>query len=55
MRLETDAIGLTAVILVVLAHLLFGCVFLFRRRPPRTEEAKRAPAATFGIVLQCKA
>ena len=52
MRLETDAIGLTAVILVVLAYVLFGCVFVFRRRPPRTEEAKRAPAATFGIVLQ---
>ena len=52
MRLETDAIGLTAVILVVLAYVLFGCVFLFRRRPPRTEEAKRAPPATFGIRLQ---
>ena len=52
MRLETDAIGLAALILVVLAYVLFGGVFLFRRRPLRTEEAKRAPAATFGIVLQ---
>jgi protein-S-isoprenylcysteine O-methyltransferase Ste14 len=52
MRLETDAIGLTAVILVSLAYVLFGCVFLFRRRPPQTEEAKRAPSATLGIVLQ---
>jgi len=25
---------------------------LFRQRPPQTEENKRAPAATFGIVLQ---
>ena len=52
MRLEVDAIGLTAIILVSLAYLLFGCVFLFRRKPPQTEEAKRAPAATFGIALQ---
>ena len=52
MRLEIDAIGLTAVILVSLAYVLFGCVFLFRKRPPKAEEAKRAPAATLGIVLQ---
>jgi protein-S-isoprenylcysteine O-methyltransferase Ste14 len=52
MRLEIDAIGLTAVILVTLAYVLFGCVFVFRKRPPKAEEAKRAPAATFGIVLQ---
>jgi protein-S-isoprenylcysteine O-methyltransferase Ste14 len=52
MRLETDAIGLTALILLSLAYVLFGCVFLFRKKPPQTEEAKRAPAATFGIVLQ---
>ena len=52
MRFEIDAIGLTAVILVFLAYVLFGFVFLYRKRPPKTEEAKRAPAATLGIVLQ---
>lgn len=52
MRLEIDAIGLTAIILVFLAYVLFGCVFLFRKKPPKGEEAKRAPAASFGIVLQ---
>lgn len=52
MRPETDAIGLTAVIFVLLAYVLFGCVFLFRKKPPQTEEAKRASAATLGIVLQ---
>ena len=52
MRLETDAIGLTAVILVLLAYVLFGCVFLFRKKPPKSEEARRAPAATLGILLQ---
>ena len=52
MRLEIDAIGLTAVILVLFAYMLFGCVFLFRKKPPETQEAKRAPAATLGIALQ---
>ena len=52
MRFETDTIGLTAIILVLLAYDLFGCVFLFRKKPPQTEVAKRAPAATSGIVLQ---
>lgn len=52
MRLQTDAIGLTAVILVLLAYVVFGFAFLFRKKPPQTEEAKRARAATFGILLQ---
>jgi protein-S-isoprenylcysteine O-methyltransferase Ste14 len=52
MRLETDAIGLATLILVLLAYLLFGSIFLFRKKPPQTEEAKRAPAATLGIALQ---
>jgi protein-S-isoprenylcysteine O-methyltransferase Ste14 len=52
MRLVTDATGLSAVILALLAYVLFGCVFLFRKKPPRSEEAKRASASTLGIVLQ---
>ena len=52
MKLETDAIGLTAVILVLLAYVLFGCVFVFRKKPAQTEEARRAPSSTLGIVLQ---
>ena len=52
MRLQTDAIGVTALVLVMLAYVAFGCVFVFRKKPLQTEEAKRAPAATFGIVLQ---
>jgi protein-S-isoprenylcysteine O-methyltransferase Ste14 len=52
MPLETDPIGLTAIISVLLSYVVFGCVFLFRKKPPRTEEARRARAATFGIVLQ---
>lgn len=53
MRLETDAVGLTTVILVLLAYVLFGCVFLFRKKPPQTEEAKRAPRQLSGLC--CKA
>jgi len=52
MRLETDVIGLTVLILLLLAYVLFGCAFLFRKKPPQTEEARRAPASTLGIVLQ---
>jgi len=52
MQLQSDPIGGIAVILVLLAYVVFGCVFLFRKKPPQTEDAKRAPAATFGIVLQ---
>ena len=52
MRLQTDGIGVTAVLLVLLAYVLFGCAFLFRKKPPQTEEAKRARSATFGILLQ---
>ena len=52
MRFETDTIGLTALILLLLAYVLFGGAFLFRKKPPRTEEVKRAPAATCGIALQ---
>jgi hypothetical protein len=52
MRFETDWIRATAVILILLAYVLFDCVFLFRKKPPQTEETKRAPASTLSIVLQ---
>jgi protein-S-isoprenylcysteine O-methyltransferase Ste14 len=52
MRLQTDLLGLVTLILVLLAYVLFGCLFLFRKKPPQAQEAKRAPGATLGIVLQ---
>ncbi|HKE29719.1 MAG TPA: isoprenylcysteine carboxylmethyltransferase family protein [Bryobacteraceae bacterium] len=52
MQFETDGIGVTAAILILLAYVLFGCIFLFRKKPPQTEETKRAPASTLGILLQ---
>jgi protein-S-isoprenylcysteine O-methyltransferase Ste14 len=55
MRLQTDTIGLAALVLVTLAWVLF-CLLLFlrllRKKPPGVEEAKRAPASTRGIALQ---
>lgn len=52
MRVQTDAIGLAALALVTLAWVLFGLIFLLRKKPPGVEEAKRAPAAKWGIAVQ---
>jgi protein-S-isoprenylcysteine O-methyltransferase Ste14 len=52
MRVQTDAIGLTTLILVFLPWFAFGLSLLFRKKPAQAEEAKRAPAATVGIALQ---
>lgn len=50
--LETDWIGLTALILVVLSWLIFCVIFLLRKKPPPAEESKRDPSASWGMVLQ---
>ncbi len=52
MQVQTDAIGLTTLILVLLPWVGFGVALLLKKKSPETEEAKRAPAATWGIVLQ---
>ncbi len=52
MKVQTDAIGLTTLILVFLPWLAFGVALVFRKKPGQVEEAKRAPAATLGIALQ---
>jgi protein-S-isoprenylcysteine O-methyltransferase Ste14 len=52
MKLETDAIGLTTLILVFLPWLAFALVLLFRKKSERVEEAKRAPGSLWGIALQ---
>ncbi len=51
-RLQTDIVGLTALILVVLAWVGFGLKFLLRKKNPPVEEAKRASASKWGIALQ---
>jgi len=51
-RLQTDMVGLTALILVVLAWIVFGLTFLLRMKKSNVEEAKRAPASTWGIAVQ---
>ena len=47
MRLEVDAIGLTAIILVSLAYVLFGCVFLFRRKPRQNRSSQARSRSKF--------
>jgi protein-S-isoprenylcysteine O-methyltransferase Ste14 len=49
---HTDAIGLTALILIFLSWIVFGLLFLLRTRHPNAEEAKRVSAAKWGIFLQ---
>jgi protein-S-isoprenylcysteine O-methyltransferase Ste14 len=51
-RIHTDYIGLTALILVALSWILFGLIFLLRRKPAQAKEAKRDSAARWGMVLQ---
>lgn len=41
-----------ALVLVALAWLIFAMIFTFRKRAPKVEEARRAPAAIVGIVVQ---
>jgi protein-S-isoprenylcysteine O-methyltransferase Ste14 len=50
--LHTDPIGLTALILVFLSWIIFGLIFLLRKKPPKAAEAKRASVAKWGIALQ---
>lgn len=50
-HLQTDAVGLTALGLLSLAWIVFGLVFLLRKKPPGVQEAKRAPASLWGIFL----
>ena len=51
-RLQTDIIGLTALVLVLLAWVVFCLTFLLRKKPAQAEEAKRASASKWGIALQ---
>ena len=52
--MQTDAIGLTALILVLLAWIIFGLTFLLRKKldVPNVDGAKYAPTSKLGIALQ---
>ena len=50
--LQTDAVGITALVLVSLAWIVFALVFLLRKKPTEVQEAKRAPVSSLGIFLQ---
>jgi protein-S-isoprenylcysteine O-methyltransferase Ste14 len=52
MALQTDAIGLTTLILVLVPWVVVGGLLIFRKKPAQAQEAKRAPAATWGIAMQ---
>jgi protein-S-isoprenylcysteine O-methyltransferase Ste14 len=50
--MRTDVVGVVTLVLVFLAWLVFGAIFLFRKKPPKEEETKRVAAAKWGIALQ---
>jgi protein-S-isoprenylcysteine O-methyltransferase Ste14 len=50
--IQTDAIGLTAFIMVGAAYLIFALALLLRVRARTARATKRAPVAMFGVVLQ---
>jgi protein-S-isoprenylcysteine O-methyltransferase Ste14 len=52
--LETDAVGLTALILVFIAWIVFGMSFFLRKRlsKPNPDGAKYGPESKWGIGLQ---
>lgn len=53
MRLQTDAIGLTTLALVLVAWMAFAAMFLLRKKPSiSVRETKRAPVSFWGIALQ---
>lgn len=52
MHIQTDAIGIATLNLIFLGWFGFATIFLFRKRPPHTQETKRAPASWWGIVVQ---
>jgi protein-S-isoprenylcysteine O-methyltransferase Ste14 len=52
MKLQTDAIGLTTLILVMVPWVVVALTLLFRKRPAGVAEANRAPAAMWGIAIQ---
>jgi protein-S-isoprenylcysteine O-methyltransferase Ste14 len=52
MKLETDAIGLTTLILVLLPWIGVAVSLLFRKKREEATETKRETAATWGITMQ---
>jgi len=52
MQLQTDAIGVTTLILVLLPWLAVVLGLLLRKKPAHAEETKHAPGSLWGIALQ---
>lgn len=51
-QIHTDAIGLTALMLLVLSWIIFAVIFARRKKQPKAPEAKRDRSANWGLVLQ---
>src|SRR5262249_39192740 len=52
MQLQTDAIGLTTLALVLLPWLAVVVALVLKKKPDHAQEAKRAPGSLWGIALQ---
>ncbi len=52
MTLNADPIAISMLVTVIVGWLVFAAVFLFRKKPPKTEEQKRDKLSIVGIVLQ---
>jgi protein-S-isoprenylcysteine O-methyltransferase Ste14 len=52
MQLQTDAIGVTTLILVLLPWLAVVLGMLLRKKPAHAEETKHAPPSLWGIALK---
>jgi hypothetical protein len=52
MRFQTDAIGLTALILVLLAYVLFGSVFCFAKGPRKPKRISALPQQLSGLCCR---
>lgn len=50
--MRIDVIGAATLVLVFAAWLLFGALFLFRKKAPKGQEIKRVSRAKWGIGLQ---
>ena len=50
--LKIDMVSVITLVLVFLGWLMFGAIFLFRKKLPKAEETKRVAAAKWGIALQ---
>jgi isoprenylcysteine carboxyl methyltransferase (ICMT) family protein YpbQ len=52
MKIQLDFWPTATAVYVLLLWFVFGAAFLFHKKPPAAQEAKKDPRSRFGIVLQ---